>query len=156
MTIKLRRPPDPPTPQDLAEMPTSVRDFVLDANRWMVEVWKQLYTEGALSHLILGDIGTNTHDDIDEFISLQTSVTITAADLTLDETNKHVEATAVLTLTLPDATEYDGETFILDNNHSGVTTVLSDGGTIENEVSQTITGQAAMVVYSDGTNWRIK
>lgn len=153
---RLRRPPDIPL-ELLRDMPPALQAWYQDTNFWMIEVWKYLGTEGVFSHKILADIGTLTHDEIDDFVETQEAVTITAVDLTLDTTHRHVEATAAVTITLPTAVGITGKDYIIDSNHAGSTTVAPTGSeTIEGETSQAVPSQSSMTVYSDGTNWRIK
>lgn len=132
------------------------------------------------SHTLLTDIGTNTHANIDSHIGavsahgagtaiVGTSTVQTLTNKTIVvpytsistntvlSTQDIVKITAAITVTLPTAVGASGRIYVLDNAHTGTTTVNPTGAEkIEGESSQTITGNACMVVYSDGVGWRIK
>lgn len=85
-------------------------------------------------------------------------VTRTWAETAVDTTiaTDILTVTAACTITIPTAVGRTGDEYTIDNSHAGDTTVIPTGAeTIEDEVSQTLTGDAAMALYSDGTNWRI-
>ncbi len=80
----------------------------------------------------------------------------TAINLTLS-TENIVKITAAVTITVPTAVGVTGRVYVLDNAHSGSTTVSPTGAeTIEGETSQTMIGDCSMSLYSDGANWRVK
>ena len=131
MTFSLRPPPDP-------RKYANPQAYLDDTNRWQIEVWKAMMTVGSLSPSLIGG---------KSYATTAVSTTI-ATDI--------LQVTAVATITIPTAVGKAGMGYAIDNAHAGVTTVLPTGSeTIEGSASQTITGNAVMVLYSDGANWRI-
>jgi hypothetical protein len=65
-------------------------------------------------------------------------------------------STAGKTVTFPVASSNTGKEFIVDNSSlDDIYAVVSGGGTIERETTQTIPSDCALRVYSDGTAYRI-
>ena len=82
---------------------------------------------------------------------------VTAADYTLVAGDQIVKVTASgKVITLLTAVGRGGKTFTIDNASGGSITVnTTSSQTIQGVLSQPIGSQSAMVVYSDGANWRI-
>ena len=79
----------------------------------------------------------------------------TAIGTTLLVTDEILEVTAAVTVVVPTAVGVAGKVYRIDSNQAGTVTVNPTGAqTIEGETSQTMLGQACMVLYSDGANWR--
>lgn len=83
-------------------------------------------------------------------------VRIVNDDYTVTLQDRIVQVAAALkTVTLPDASTATGFEFKIDNASIGNIFLDSNGGTIQGEVSQTIPTDTCIVVYSDGSKWRI-
>lgn len=60
------------------------------------------------------------------------------------------------TITLPTAVGVTGREYVIDNASTSTITVDPDGTeTIEGESTQTVPSSSALVIYSDGANWRM-
>jgi hypothetical protein len=83
-------------------------------------------------------------------------VTTLSASTALDDTHCHVYVdTANVTITLPTAVGIVREYFI-DNGSTGMITVnTTSSQTINGELTQTLSPNTCMDVYSNGANWRI-
>jgi hypothetical protein len=121
-----------------------------------------VFTPTSITHNTLNDFtvvftGLSTGTIVATLGSPQAQSVVTSAiSLNLSNTNRVVEmTTAGTTATLPTAVGRTGREFIIDNASTGNINVASLGGTIEGEVAQVVPPSSALVVYSDGTNWRL-
>ena len=159
MTTRTIEPP--PTPSQFTDLAAHNRALY----RWLYEVYRRLEQSGLLDWDALNFTGSSIFDLADikhrhnsnsQGGPIRWARWLTAINYTLTDDDVAVQITAAVTITLPLAAGRSGKFFILDNNHAGLTTVNPSGAeTIEGEVSQVMSGNCAMIVYSDGTNWRI-
>jgi hypothetical protein len=115
---------------------------------------------------ILGNDPTSTDATKDKHVSNAQSFAwtkgyqvyrTTAVGLTLAATDEVMQVTAICTIVVPTAVGVAGKPYKIDNNHAGAATVNPTGAeTIEGEVTQVLTGQCCMDIYSDGVGWRIQ
>lgn len=86
-----------------------------------------------------------------------TDLVETAVDLTLDEFNHRVLATAACTITLPTAigASVEGREYSIKAAVNGVTVDTTSSQTIDGDLTKELSAGACLVVFSDGANWRI-
>ncbi len=106
----------------------------------------QWYDDGSVWVEIAGSVGAGAFS----------GVTATGADLTLTAAHYIVKVTGAATITLPTAVGVTGRKYHIDNASGGPITVdTTSSQTINGSLTQAIQPDSAMVVYSDGSNWRI-
>lgn len=126
--------------------------------------------DGSHVELIPQNVTDNTVNDFTVTFSSSTTGTIIAtvgspqpqgvlvvsADYAILTSDRIIQCSAAgKTITFPAASGNTGREFIVDNSSNGDITLASAGGNIEGETAQTLPSQSAVVVYSDGTNWRV-
>lgn len=86
-----------------------------------------------------------------------TDLVSTAIDLTLDDLNHRVIASAVCTITLPDASNADtiGKEYAIKALVDNVIVDTTSSQTIDGDLTKTLLTNDCMVVFSDGSNWLI-
>ena len=87
----------------------------------------------------------------------QPALTVTAVNYTALTSDEIIKVTATgKTVTLYAAAAGTGKTLAIDNAASGPIIVDGNGSeTIEGQLRQTVPANSCMVLYSDGTSWRI-
>jgi len=77
-------------------------------------------------------------------------------DYTVLTTDRTIDCTGTITITLPTAVGNDGQCFVVKNSGSGSVTVDADGTeTIDGALSHVIANPVALKVQSNGANWII-
>lgn len=110
---------------------------------------------GAVEFLTDTFYATITTGAVRKAITLREPTIFTAISSTILITQENIEVTASdTTQTLYTAVGNDGKIVRIDNSSAGDTTILSNGGLLWGETSQTLPANSTFSFRSNGTDWR--